>query len=142
MATPWLQARFGKCVDAELQPLRDQGIRVFFDLDDFIVMARSIEWAIFHTASLVLHLTRLSFAINWEKSAPQPSQQAEYLGVVLNSVSLLLDPRRHKHSMVNVPPSVQEDLHYWGSPQHLSTGTPLGQVTSSIAVFTEVSLMG
>ena len=56
--------------------------------------------------------------------------------------SLCLDPKRHKHCMVNVPPSVQEDLHYWGSPQHLSTGTLLGKETSYIAAFTDASLMG
>ena len=33
--------------------------RVFFYLDDLIVMARSREWAMFHTAQLILHLTKL-----------------------------------------------------------------------------------
>ena len=37
-----------------LQPLRDHGMR-----DDLIVMARSREWAILHTAQLILHLTKL-----------------------------------------------------------------------------------
>ena len=35
--------------------------------------------------------------------------------------SLNLDPRRH--SMVNVPASVQEELCYWESPKYLLTGT-------------------
>ena len=55
---------FSKCVATGLQPLRDHGMRVFFDLDDLIVMARSREWALFHTAQLILHLTKLGFAVN------------------------------------------------------------------------------
>lgn len=42
--------------------------RVFFYLHNLIVTARSREWAIFHTARLVLHLNQLGFAINWKKS--------------------------------------------------------------------------
>lgn len=194
---------FSKCVDAALQPLRSQGMRVFFYLDDLIVMARSKQWAIFHTAQLILHLTRLGFAINWKKSNPQPSQRAEYLGIVLDSVSLRatlsesrrtalqqevlklkqgqrvtaltvmqalghmaaahpvvplgllhmrrlqrwfaslrLDLKRQKFRLLTVPPTVQGNLQYWGSPQHLVTGTPLGRVTSYTSVFTDASLMG
>lgn len=194
---------FSKCVDAALQPLRSHGMRVFFYLDDLIVMARSKQWAIFHTAQLILHLTKLGFAINWGKSTPQPSQQAEYLGIVLNSISLRavlsesrrmalqqeilklqrgprvttltvmqtlghmaaahpvvplgllhmrrlqrwfsslhLDLRRQKFRLLTVPPRVQGNLHYWGSPRHLLTGTPLGRVTSYTSVFTDASLLG
>lgn len=194
---------FSKCVDAALQPLRSHGMRVFFYLDDLIVMARSKQWAIFHTAQLILHLTRLGFAINWKKSNPQPSQRAEYLGVVLDSVSLRatlsesrrtalqqevlklkqgsrvtaltvmqalghmaaahpvvplgllhmrrlqrwfaslhLDLKRQKFRLLTVPPTVQDNLRYWGSPQHLLAGTPLGRVTSYMSVFTDASLMG
>lgn len=194
---------FSKCVDAALQPLRGRGMRVFFYLDDLIVMARSEQWAIFHTAQLILHLTKLGFAINWKKSNPQPSQQAEYLGIVLDSVSLRavlsesrrtalqqevlklrrgsrvtaltvmqalghmaaahpvvplgllhmrrlqrwftslhLDLKRQKFRLLTVPSTVQGNLRYWGSPQHLLTGTPLGRVTSYTTVFTDASLKG
>ena len=34
---------FNKCVDMVLQPLHDRGMRVFFYLDNLIVMARSRE---------------------------------------------------------------------------------------------------
>ena len=51
-------------------------MRVFFYLDDLIVMARSREWAMFHTAQFILHLTKLGFAVNW-KSSPIPHQQVE-----------------------------------------------------------------
>ena len=71
-----------------LQPLRDHGMWVFFYLNDLIVMAKSREWAMFHTAQFILHLTKLGFTINWKKSGPLPQQQVEYLGVVLDACRL------------------------------------------------------
>jgi len=65
---------FSKCVATALQPLRARGMRVFFYLDELIVMARSREQAMFCTAQLILHLTKLGFAINWKKSTPIPHQ--------------------------------------------------------------------
>lgn len=58
-------------------------VRGFFYLDNLIVMAGSKEWAVFHTAQLILHLFWLGFTINWKKSSRQPLQQVENLGVVL-----------------------------------------------------------
>jgi len=39
----------------------------------------------FHTAQLILHLTKLGFAVNWEKSSPIPHQQVQFLGMLLDS---------------------------------------------------------
>lgn len=58
-------------------------MRVFFCLKDLIVMARSKEWAMFHTSHLILHRAKLGFAINWKESSPLPRQRVEFLGVVL-----------------------------------------------------------
>ena len=72
---------FSKWVNVALQPLHDQDMRVLFHLEDLIVMAKSSDWAIFHTAKLVL---------------TKPRQQVDYLGVMLNLISLraiLLEPR-------------------------------------------------
>ena len=63
-------------------------MRVVFYLDDLIVMAGSREQAMFCTARLITHLTKLGFAINWKKSTPIPHQQALYLGVVLDADAL------------------------------------------------------
>lgn len=194
---------FSRFVDTALQPLRSQGMRVFFYLDDLIVMAGSKQWALFHTAQLVLHLAKLGFAVNWDKSSPIPAQRAEYLGMELDSVSfratlseprqaalkqmvvkmrrgrrvtaltvmqtlghmaaahpvvplgllhmrrlqrwfnsLHLDLRRHKFRLLSVPPTVQGNLSYWGSPHHLKSGSPMGRVTSHTSVFTDASLTG
>jgi len=67
---------FSECVATALQPLRGRGMRVFFYLDDLIVMARSRERAMFYTVHLILHLTKLGLVINWKKSTAIPHQQA------------------------------------------------------------------
>jgi len=49
--------------------------------------------------------------------------------------SLRLDSKRHKRRLVTIPPSVEGNLRFWGSPDHLRRGSPLGRVTSYITVF-------
>lgn len=39
-------------------------------------------------------------------------------------------------------PSVNDDVHYWGPPQHLLVSMPLGGVTSYITMFTVAPLVG
>ena len=53
-----------------------------------------------------------------------------------------VDPIRHKWRMLTIPPSLQSDLSYWGNPQTLSAGVPLGRVTSYVTVYTDASLTG
>ena len=88
---------FTKCMNAALQPLREQGVRVLAYLDDLLVLAPSSRLAMEHTTSLVSHLNRLGFAIDWEKSSLVPSCQVTYLGLNLNTETMrasLSDPRR------------------------------------------------
>ena len=51
--------------------------------------------------------------------------------------SLRLDLKRHKRRLVTIPPSVEGNLRFWASPDHLRRGSPLGRVTSYITVYTE-----
>lgn len=46
------------------------------------------KWAMFYTAQLILHLTKLGFTINWKRISPPPHQQVEYLRFVLNTCRL------------------------------------------------------
>lgn len=55
-----------------LQPMPEQGMRVYFYLDSLIIMARLERWVIFYTALLILYLNDLGFAFNREKSSPWP----------------------------------------------------------------------
>lgn len=73
---------FSRCLDTVLQPLCEQGMRVLFYLDDLVVMVGSKEWAVLHAAQLIVHRSRLGFAMEDEQPPTSPS---EYLGVVLTS---------------------------------------------------------
>ncbi|KAM9826918.1 synaptopodin-2 [Neosynchiropus ocellatus] len=65
-------------------------------LDAWLVLAASRDEACRHTAIVLDHIRRLGFAINFQKSALQPSCCAQYLGVFLTSrlmTALLSDER-------------------------------------------------
>lgn len=54
-------------------------MRVFFYLDNLIVMARTKEWVMFHTSQLFLHLSRLGFRDQLEEGQLPPSPTGKVL---------------------------------------------------------------
>ncbi len=78
---------FSKCVEAALNPMRATGLRVFAYLDDFLLCAPSREEAERDTVTLLNRLSSLGFSINHAKSVLFPTQNIEYLGLEINSVS-------------------------------------------------------
>ncbi|XP_059892735.1 uncharacterized protein LOC132446441 [Gadus macrocephalus] len=88
---------FSKCVETALEPLRRQGKRILFYLDDLLILSNSEETARRDTMLVINHLSFLGFAINWEKSSTLPSRQTVYLGLCLDSATMtvmLSPPRR------------------------------------------------
>lgn len=81
---------------AVLQPLHNHGMKVFFHLNDLIMMAKSQELAMFHMSQLILHLTKLGFAISWKKNRFLPHQRMEYLGAALDALSLWAALSEHR----------------------------------------------
>ena len=79
---------FTKCMDAALIPLRRRGIRVFNYLDDWLVCAPSESLARSHTEVVLAHLVLLGLHLNAEKSSLVPAQSVEYLGLLLDSVTM------------------------------------------------------
>lgn len=76
-----------KCMETALQPLRSVEMRLFFYLDDLLLLPRSREEAEEQMRTLVTHLSCLGFSINGEKGSAVPSQLIVYLGVELNSTT-------------------------------------------------------
>ena len=87
---------FTRVVAAVLAPLHAQGIRVLPYLDDWLIQATSRQQAVEDTARVVSHVQSLGFRLNWEKSVLTPSQQITFVGISLDSVSMVatLPPRQ------------------------------------------------
>ena len=87
---------FTKCTQAAVAPLRAQGVRLDTYLDDWLISADSRQEASRQTETVVSHLTSLGFILNYKKSSLVPSQQTTFLGVMLDSTTLMarLTPER------------------------------------------------
>ena len=81
---------FTKLLKSVLSVLRQRGIRLIAYLEDFLIMAESKQLALQHAATTLNILEGLGFVINYQKSLLIPSQQIEFLGYMVNSVSMSL----------------------------------------------------
>ena len=70
--------------------LRQHGIRVIIFIDDTLVMAQKQEDLLIMTREIITLLHLLGFSINWDKSALIPSQEIQFLGFVVNSVTMTM----------------------------------------------------
>ena len=80
-----------------LGPLRHQGKRGIFYLDDLLILSHSEEVVRREIIAVIEHLSFLGFAINLEKSSLLPCRQLVYLGLSLDSATMtarLSPPRR------------------------------------------------
>ncbi|TRY93130.1 hypothetical protein DNTS_016476 [Danionella cerebrum] len=80
---------FTKVVRAALAPLRRAGIRILDYLDDWLLIASSRDQLIRHQGKVLSHLNRLGLKVNWEKSHLTPVRVISFLGMELNSESML-----------------------------------------------------
>ena len=87
---------FTKLLKPVLSVLRQRGIRLIAYLDDFLIMAESKQLALQHAATTLNILEGLGFVINYQKSLLIPSQQIEFLGYMVNSVSMSLSLPKDK----------------------------------------------
>ena len=80
---------FTKVTQAAVAPIRAMGIRLDTYLDDWLISADTRQEAHRHTEMVVSHFTGLGFHLNLEKSALEPTQQTTFLGVQLDSNTLM-----------------------------------------------------
>lgn len=114
---------FTKILRPVVALLRKQGVRLIIYLDDIPIMAESVEIAKAHANLAVNLLTSLGFVINHKKSVLNPSQQLEFLGFTVNSVTMTLSlthdklrqiRRESKSLLSNNPVSVRELSRFLG----------------------------
>ena len=86
---PRLFTRLVSCVAAFL---RQQGLRVFCYLDDWLLVADSRELLVRQLNFLLGVVQGLGFLINWEKSELVPTQQPTFLGATIDIPRQLARP--------------------------------------------------
>lgn len=126
---------FSRCVAAALAPLQAGGLKILPYLDDWLVCAPSHAQAIRDTRVVLDHAERLGLRVNWAKSNLVPSQQTVFLGVLLDSVTMLARPSvRRVDGIMEMLRQFQQDrlvpfvrcLRLLGMLTAASTVVPLG----------------
>jgi hypothetical protein len=82
---PWIITKTLKPV---ITLLRELGVKLVVYIDDILLMAESKAKALEMGVGLTYLLQCLGFTVNSEKSILEPTQELEFLGVLMNSVSL------------------------------------------------------
>ncbi len=78
---------FTKCMGAALSPLRQLGIRILNNLDDWLILAQLEDELLYHRSVLLSHLECLGFRVNFAKSALSHTQRISFLGTVIDVVT-------------------------------------------------------
>lgn len=83
---------FTRCVMAALAPLQSQGVKVLPYLDDWLICAPSRALVAQHTTRLLSHMAHLGLKVNLEKSCLTPSRATTFIGVSLDTTTMLARP--------------------------------------------------
>jgi hypothetical protein len=81
---------FMKLLKPVVDLLRRRDIRSILFLDDMLVMDQTRQGLERKTGHIVSLLQLLGFQVNWTKSVLVPSQIIQYLGLVVNSVTMTI----------------------------------------------------
>ena len=84
-ASPWV---FTKLLRVAVTFLRRSGKRLVIYLDDLLIVGSSLEECSASVCLVIKVLQSLGFLINFGKSETLPTQCMEYIGLIINSVSM------------------------------------------------------
>ena len=79
---------FTKVLKPAIELLRSVGIRLVIYMDDMLIMAHSKEMLREHVYQVLFLLENLGFIVNSKKSLLSPSQEIEFLGMIVNSQTM------------------------------------------------------
>ena len=86
-SAPWV---FTKTLKPAIALLREMGVRIIVYIDDMLVLAESRDMAREALEALSHLLECLGFIINWGKSVLEPDNTIEFLGLTINTKSMIL----------------------------------------------------
>lgn len=75
---------------------RSRGIRIRMYIDDWLILAQSLELCRSQTQEVMDITQQLGFRINWEKSSLEPSQQFVYLGMRFDTIGWRVCPTEER----------------------------------------------
>ncbi len=79
---------FTKILKVVVAFLRERGLRLVIYLDDILILNEDKLKLESDFSFVVSFLESLGFLVNWEKTVSDPSQSIEYLGVIIDSLSM------------------------------------------------------
>ena len=79
---------FTKILKPAMEMLRSLSIRLVVYMDDMLLMAESRQKLTEHVQLTLFLLENLGFVVNSKKSILVPSQEIEFLGMIVNSISM------------------------------------------------------
>ena len=91
--SPWV---FTRVVATLVGHLRQLGLRLFYYLDNWLLVAESRDLLESHLRTTLLWTRDLGFLVNWEKSSLTPQRLPSYLGAHLDIPRLLARPSEHR----------------------------------------------
>ena len=130
---------FTKILKPCVEMLRSLGIRLVIYMDDMLLMASSKQTLTEHVQLTMYLLENLGFIINSKKSILSPSQEIEFLGMLLNSITMeiklpgekIKKIRQEAHYLLAIKqPSAQQLSQLLGK---LNATTPALQMAPSFA---------
>ena len=126
---------FTKTLKPVLTLLRELGVRLVAYIDDILVLAETKEIAQSHTEALIYLLQNLGYIVHPEKTVKQPTQEIEFLGMVINSrvMELRLSGQKIK-KLRQEAAMIIEDYH-----QESITPPTIGGVSRLLGKFNSVS---
>ena len=86
-SAPWV---FTKTLRPLVGTLRERGVRLIQYIDDILIMSETKDLAVEHTAATTYLLQNLGFIIHPTKSQLSPSQELEFLGMMVNTLTMTL----------------------------------------------------
>lgn len=128
---------FSKLMRHAIEPLRKEGIRMVYYLDDLCFLANTAAEMNRVTKRAISHLQDLGFIINWDKSRLDPSHHQEFLGFEFDTLNMKISVPTKK--ITNLQQRIQQ-VKKWNYRSCRWVAALLGKMTAMIPAIGEALL--